>query len=217
MKSDNQGMSEERISEKGAERKQWPSCGNCGKPAIVYLGSYPACIDCKYKHDMGQWMQFTQNAAMFNLAAQEIDAAIGIGPRSPTIQIPRAPVPPISYNNQTVSVSGGNVGAINFGNVREIQVNLRSLVETGAPDIVEPLTKLTDAVLNAQDADEPTKNELLEQIATLTALANAKPEERKPGVVRALFSAIKDGAGAITSVAGAWAAVEPLVAGHFGF
>lgn len=200
-----------------AEKEQWPACGNCGKPAIVLLGSYPACIDCKYKHDMSQWMQFAQNASMLNFAAQEMDAVVGIGPPTPTIQIPRPPVPPISYNNQTVSVSGGSVGAINFGNVRDIQVNLQSLVETGSPDIVEPLTKLTDAVLNAQDADEPTKNELLEQIATLTALANSKPEERKPGVVKALFSGITQGAGAISSVAGAWTAVEPLLKGHFGF
>ena len=126
-------------------------------------------------------------------------------------------MPPISYNNQTVSVSGGSIGAINFGNVRDIQVNLQSLVETGSPDIVEPLTKLTDAVLNAQDANEATKNDLLDQIATLTALANSKPEERKPGVVKALFSGIAQGAGAITSVAGAWAAVEPVLKGHFGF
>jgi hypothetical protein len=199
------------------EKEQWPSCGNCGKPAIVLLGNYPACIDCKYKHDMGQWMQFAQHASMVNFAAAEMDAVVGIGPPTPTIQIPRPPVPPINYNNQTVSISGGSVGAINFGNVRDIQVNLQSLVESGSPDIVEPLTKLTDAILNAQDAEDAAKNELLDQIATLMALANSKPEERKPGVVKALFSGIKQGAGAISSAVGAWEAVEPLLKGHFGF
>lgn len=200
-----------------AKNERWPRCGNCGKPAIVLLGSYPACIDCKYKHDMSQWMQFAQNASMLNFAAQEMDAVVGIGFTTPTIQIPRPPVPPISYNHQTVSVSGGSIGAINFGNVHDIQVNLQSLAETGSPNIVKPLTDLTDAILNAQDADEPTKNELLDQIATLTALANGKPEERKLGVVKALFSGIKEGSGAISSVAGAWAVVEPLLKGHFGF
>jgi hypothetical protein len=206
-------MSEEADA---AEKGQW-ACANCGKPAIVLLGSYPACIDCKYKHDMSQWMQFAQHATMLNFAAAEMDAVVGIGPATPTVQIPKPPMPPISYNHQSVSVSGGSVGAINFGNVHDIQVNLQSLVEAGSPDIVEPLTKLTDAILNAQDADEPTKNELLDQVATLTALAKSKPEERKPGVVKALLSGIKDGAGAISSVAGAWTAVEPLLKGHFGF
>jgi hypothetical protein len=204
--------------EDGPERetKPWPGCGNCGKPAYVFLGQYPVCIDCKYKVDMGQWMAFAQNAAMLNFASQEMDQVIGLGPRSPIIQIPRPPVPPINYNNQTVSVSGGTVGSINFGNVREIQVNLQALTERGSQDIVEPLTQLTDAILNAQDADEPTKNELLEQVATLTTLANADPKERKQGTVKALFSAIKEGAGVIGSAAGAWQAVEPLLKGHFG-
>lgn len=207
------------MSEEGeaTEKKQWPSCGNCGKPAISLLGSYPVCIDCKYKHNMGQWMQFAQSATMFNLASAEMDAIVGIGPPSPTIQIPRPPVPPISYNNQSVSVTGGSVGAINFGSVRDIQVNLQSLVETGSPDIVEPLTKLTDAILNAADADDAAKSDLLDQIATLTALANSKPEERKPGAVKALCSGIAQGAQAMGSIAGAWGAVEPLLKAHFGF
>jgi hypothetical protein len=209
-------MNEGDTHEPAVEKNQRPACANCGKPAIVLLDGYPACIDCKYKLDIGQWMQFAQNAAMVNFAAQEMDAVVGFG-SSPTIQIPRAPMPPINYNNQTVSVSGGNVGVINFGNVHDIQVNLQSLTESGSQDIVEPLAKLTDAILNAKEADGPTKNELLEQVATLTALATAKPEERKPGVVKALLSAIKDGAGAINSAAGAWTAVEPLLKGHFGF
>lgn len=207
------------MSEKAeaAEKEQWQVCGNCGKPAIVLLGNFPVCIDCRYKHEMVQWMQFAQHASMLNLAAAEMDFVTGgIGPATPTVQIPKPPMPPINYNNQSVSVSGGNVGAINFGTVHEIQVNLQSLSETQSADIVEPLTRLTDAILNAQDADEATKNELLDQIESLTALANNKPEERKAGVIKALFSGITQGAGAISSVAGAWTAVEPLLKGHFG-
>lgn len=199
------------------EKKPWPRCGNCGRPAYVYLGAYPVCIDCKYKVDMSNWMQFAQNASMLNYLDRELVSTVGMPHLSNQIAIPRPPVPPINYNNQTVSVSGGTVGSINFGNVRDIQVNLQALTQNGSPDIVEPLSKLTDAVLNAQDADEPTKNELLEQIATLTALARAKPEERKQGTVKALFEAVKEGAGAISSAAGAWQAVEPLLKGHFGF
>lgn len=177
-------MSEEtEANDSAVEKKQWPGCGNCGKPAIVFLGGNPVCIDCKYKHDMSQWMEFAQNATMLNFAAQEMDAIVGFGPPSPTIQIPRPPVPPINYNHQTVSVSGGTVGAINFGNVRDIQVNLQALAENGSPDIVESLTNLTDAILNANDTAEPVKNELLEQIATLRLrtpnLKSAKPVSLK--------------------------------------
>lgn len=208
---------DEPAAEPTGEKKPWPACGNCGKPAYVYHGQFPVCIDCNYKVEMGNWMKFAQNATMLNYLDRELVGVVGMPHLSNQIAIPRPPVPPISYNNQTVSVSGGTVGSINFGNVRDIQVNLQALTQNGSPDIVEPLSKLTDAVLNAQDADESTKNDLLEQIAALTAMANAKPEERKPGMVKALLGAVKDGAGAISSAAGAWEAVEPLLKGHFGF
>jgi hypothetical protein len=208
--SENSGVSEPN------RKKPWPACGNCGRPAIVYLGEYPACIDCKYKYDMSQWMAFTQNAAMLNYAAQEMDAVVGFGPRSPQIAIPRAPVPPINYNNQSVTVTGGQVGAINFGNVDEIQVHLQAMTQNGEGGVADALATLTNAVLHANEVDESVKNELLEQLAFITQQASAKPEERKPGAIKAMLSAVKEGAGAITNAAAAWKVVEPLLKGHFG-
>lgn len=209
-------MSKEDGVTEQAERKPWPACGNCGRPAIVYLGDYPACIDCKYKHEVSQWMAFAQNATMLNFAAQEMDAVVGFGPRSPQIAIPRLPVPPINYNNQTVTVTGGQVGAINFGNVDEIQVHLQAMTQNGEAAVADALAALTNSVLHASEIDEKAKNELLEQLAFVSQQANAKPEERKPGAIKAILSAVKEGAGAITSAAGAWEAVEPLLKGHFG-
>lgn len=83
--------------------------------------------------------------------------------------------------------------------------------------MADRLADLTNAVLNADGTDEATKNELLEQIAFLTQQASAQPEERKPGMLRAILATVKEGTGAISSAAGAWSAVEPLLKGHFGF
>ncbi|OYX62759.1 MAG: hypothetical protein B7Y89_07680 [Novosphingobium sp. 32-60-15] len=154
-------------------------------------------------------------ASLANQAQADIESIMGL-PASPKIEMPKPAPAPFHYNNQTVTVTGGMVGAINFGNVDEIKVNLQSLTEGGSADIAEPLKKLTDAVLVAEDATETTKNELLEQIALLTAQASAKPEERKTGVIKALFGTVKSGTEAISSTAGAWQAVAPLLQGHFG-
>lgn len=161
-------------------------------------------------------MAFAQNAAMLNFAAQELDAVVGFGPPSPQIAIPRPPVPPINYNNQTVTVTGGQVGAINFGNVDEIQVHLQAMTRNGEAGVADALAALTTAVLNNNEVDQNAKNELLEQLAFISQQASAKPEERKPGAIKAMLSAVKEGAGAITSAAGAWEALEPLLKGHFG-
>lgn len=160
-------------------------------------------------------MQFTQHAAMINYFSREADALVGLG-IFPTIEIPSPPMAPINYSNQTVTISGGTVGALNFGNVHDIQVNLQTLTQNGSPGIAELLAKLTDVILNAQDANEATKNELLEQIASLTSLANSPQDQRKAGIVKAIFSAVKEGASAIGSVGGAWQAVEPILQQHFG-
>ena len=210
-------MSDEQKSAEPEGAKSWPSCANCGRPAIVSLGGYPACIDCRYKHDISQWMTFAQSATMANLAAQEMDVVVGFGPPSPQIVIPRPPVLPNNYNNQTVTVTGGQVGAINFGNVDEIQVHLQTMTRNGEPGLADAMAALTNSVLNADEVDEKSKNELLEQLAFVTQQANVKAEERKPGAIKAMLSAIKDGATAISAAGGAWTAVEPLLKGHFGF
>lgn len=197
---------------------QRPACANCGKPAVYVLGEgYPVCVDCHYKHESAQYMQAVKWAALMNQALEQMDALVPFGGPSPKLHIPRPPVPPINYNSPTVHVSGGTVGVINTGNVQEITVNLQSLAKSGAPEIAELLSNLTSAIMTANDADVRTKNELLELVADLTVHANCKTEDRKSGVVKAVFSAVASGAGAISSVAGAWAAVEPLLKRLFGY
>lgn len=193
-----------------------PQCDQCGKPAIILMGGHPLCVDCNYKAKQAQWMQFAQAAAMANMADRELTLAAGMPHLSSQIEIPPAPVPPIHYNNQVVTVNGGNVGAVNFGNVNEIQVRLGALTQSGEVGVAEAFAKLTNAILQANDAGEAQKNELLEQVAFLTAQASAPSAERKPGMIKSIVSAVKDGASAISSVAGAWGAVEPLLHGHFG-
>jgi len=193
-----------------------PACGNCGKPAFSYMNDFPVCIDCGYKVQHAHWMEMSHNIAMLNHADRELAIACGMPQLANPIEIPRAPMPPITYNNQSVTVTGGTVGVINTGNVEQIRVNLQSLSETAAVDLVEPLKLLTEAILEAQDADADLKNELLEQVAALTEQAKEKPEARKGGTIKALFSAVKTGASTIGSVASAWTSVETLLRTHFG-
>lgn len=161
-------------------------------------------------------MQFAQNAAMMNFASQELDAVVGFGPASPRVAIPPAPVPPIYYNNQSVNVSDSTVGVINLGAARDIQADLKVLTEGGEVALSEQLAELTNAILNAEDADTRAKNELIEQIALVTQQAAAKPEERKPGQIKAVLGAIKEGAETVSSISGAWNTVEPMVRTFFG-
>lgn len=90
------------------------------------------------------------------------------------------------------------------------------MTQNGEVGVAEAMADLTNAILNANEIAEGEKNELLERVAFLTSQASAPPADRKPGMIKTVVSAVKDGTAAVGSVAGAWAAVEPLLQGHFG-
>jgi hypothetical protein len=193
-----------------------PQCEQCGNPAIALWGNHPLCIDHFYKVKQMQWMEFAQTATLANMADKDLVLISGMPHLSNEIKIPPAPIPPIHYNNQVVTVNGGNVGAINFGNVHEIQVSLGALTKSGEMDVADAMANLTNAILNSNEIVEAGKNDLLEQIAFLTSQASAPPAERKPSLIKTILSSVKEGAAVIGNVASAWAAVEPLLHGHFG-
>lgn len=193
-----------------------PVCGQCGKPAVVEVSGTYLCVRCEYEFQMSRYMVFAQAVTMMNAAQDDIEAIVGFGDRQRRIPIPNPPIPPINYNNQNVTVTGGTVGAINFGTVNDIQVNIQTMTKNGDVEIADKLLDLTNAILNAKDATQEAKNELLDQVAFLTAQANTPPAERKLGLIKAAVAGVKEGAAVIASAAGAWTAAEPIIKGFFG-
>lgn len=161
-------------------------------------------------------MQFAQSAAMLNHSSRELGMMVGMPHLANEIEIPPAPVPPIHYNNQVVSVTGGVVGAINFGNVQEIKVKIEALTQSGDVSLADALASFTNTILNHADMADNEKDELLEKVAFLTDQAATASSERKPGIIKTVISALKDGASTLKTVAEAWASVEPMLKGHFG-
>ena len=182
----------------------------------MLVNGVPMCVDCNYKAHLSHWMDMSHTIAMFNHADAEMANAVGMPHLSNPIAMPKPPIPPINYNNQSVTVNGGTIGAINFGNVEEIRINLQAMHQSGELNLAASLASLTDAIIAANDADDAVKNELLEQISDLSSQATVSEKDRKPGRIKALFSAVQTGMAAVSSAAGAWAAVEPLLKGHFG-
>jgi len=192
-----------------------PACGQCGKPAIVALNELPVCIDCNYKFQQSQYMEFAQNAAMLNLASREMAIITGMPHLSAEVEIPPAPVPPIHYNNQVVTVTGGNVGTINFGNVHDIQVKIKALTESGNVGLANALAELTNVILNNEECQAQEKDELLEQVAFLTAQATASPADRKSGMIKTIFTSVKQSAETVKSIGDAWSTIEPIIKNFF--
>ncbi|PNU04591.1 hypothetical protein A8V01_19475 [Novosphingobium guangzhouense] len=178
----------------------------------MMVGSSPFCLNCYSQYKQLQHMDFAQNLAMLNIANQDFADVLGMPHLAKPVQIPPAP---FHYNyNQSVTITDSTVGSVNLGTAKDIQVAIKTMEQNGEPGLGEALSGLLKAVVAAPDATSAQKNELLEQIEALTQQVNAKPEERKAGIIKPMFAALKEGAAAISGVAGAWTAVEPLLAGH---
>jgi hypothetical protein len=75
---------------------------------------------------------------------------------------------------------------------------------------------LTEAIISSAALDPKQRNEMAEQVAFLSEQAVAAAKDRKPGVIKATLDAISRSAGAVTAIAGAWKAAEPIVRQIFG-
>lgn len=193
------------------------SCLQCGKPAFWTIEGAPYCIDCEYRLQLSQYMKFQQNAAMLNYAAAELDHVMPIGPASPRISIPAAPMPPLNYNHQSVQVSGGTVGVINFGEVaHDIAIDLQQITEAGGVDAAEELRQFTQLVLDADAIEDQLRAELAQQVAALAEQAKASPADRKPGVIKAMITGIRETASCVSSLADAWKSAEPVIKAWLG-
>ncbi len=194
----------------------------CGKPAIGEVGGHPLCIDCLTKlqtahaaQQSAQLQQLRHSMAMMNYAEEMMWSMVGFGPGPRRVQIPSMPATgPVTLNN--IKLDNSVVGAINTGNVRDIDVKLGELQAAGLDKLSDAIAVLTQAIATDVKAGREEKDALLEQIAFLSAQAAAAAPQRKPGMIRAAMAAISNTATTITSVVGAWKACEPLLKKVFG-
>jgi hypothetical protein len=122
---------------------------------------------------------------------------------------------PIVLNN--IKIDNSVVGAINTGEVKTIDVNLTNLRNAGREDASAALKALTEAIISEASIDVALKNDLVEQVAFLTEQAAKRPEDRKPGLIKAAMGALTQVAGTVTAISGAWQAAEPIVRSIFSF
>lgn len=188
-------------------------CSQDGRAAFLDVNGHGLCVDCYYKFTIAQALQFQQNAAMMNLALAELDSVVPYGP-SYRVQMPRIPNGAIS--NTSITVSGGVVGSINTGTIDSIVVTMKGLGEAGHHELETALQTLTKAVIQSRGTDDAQKNAILEQVEYVAHQAAAKPEERKPGMLRTVVSGLGSSLGAVADLATVWEQVGPVIRGALG-
>jgi hypothetical protein len=160
-------------------------CSQCGKPAVFELNGHPICVDCNLKVQQAAQIRDNMLKEQENFLLDQMDAAIGMGRFGPRHKI-QPPVAPVSINfDRSV------VGAINTGNVKNMEVALNNIhVQNGNAELEKALKEFTEAVLNEKSLAVAMKDGIVEQLSVLAAQAALPKESRLKAVMYAMVTNI---------------------------
>ncbi len=187
-----------------------PKCHQCPNPAFYSVGRNEAemknlCLSCWSILKQMNFMDFLQNASMYNNALDQMDTLVPIGVgrgRIPVAEIARAMSRSATYNN--ISIQNSNIGVVNTGNLARIDAAITISQSQGA-EIAEfgaRLKDLTETIVGNSEISEEIKRDLIDIVQTISDQAIASKTPSKV-VVDTLFDRLKSMATDVTVVAAA--------------
>lgn len=191
-------------------------CDQCDRPAMYFVGdknNIPLCLDCyaKLSHIMN--MQFLQNAAMMNLALDDMDMVTGFplsGGRMPVQALAQAMRRSHTLNN--IHISQSQIGVLNTGSIQRIDAAITLSKGSDAEEIGKQINALTQSVIQSKDLDAAQQNEIIDLTETLAEEVVGK---RKPATITAVMKAITEKVNGVAALAGAaeklWQVIKPLL------
>jgi len=177
----------------------------------------PLCLDCWHKLQHGAYMQFLQNAAMMNYAADHMDFVTGLGPtggRIPVAALAGAMSKNSVYNN--IKINNSTVGVLNTGDLARIDAVITLTKDTDVEPIGRLLTAFTQAVIDAKEVEQNAKKELIELVQALGEQVVGSQGTRKPSVIMTIVRAIEERAKGIVALAAIGHQLYEVVSKLFG-
>lgn len=163
-------------------------------------------------------------SSMYEHAFARIDSLVGqaIAELEHSLTPQPMPVPGQASNAATtISISGGNFGVLNtgqLGDVGAIEVHIQALCTAGHPDLAKALSALTEAVKQSGDLRPEQRSEVLDQLNEIARQAALAPERRaRPGIVKALLHGVATTLGTAGSLAEVWSTWGAGIKTFFGF
>ena len=153
------------------------------------INGHLVCLECYRKIKQIDYVDYIKAVSGLNHAIEEMDYVMqsyGVQDNSPKYKIPVFAEflhqgTPKTY--QYINVQNSNVGAINTGNIENIDINMSNLMNSGNNNIVELLKEFTEALINTQEIRDNIKNDILEQLSFVSAQSALPKEKRKGGLV----------------------------------
>ncbi len=186
------------------------ACSQCGKPAVVGVGSNPLCVACFSQLQQAVRMRDIMLKEVHNQLVSQMEAMTGIYGVIPRFRIssPVAYQGPMNFHN--IKIDRSVVGAINTGHVQQIDVALSHIKVSGDAELEKALAGFTEAVANSASLSNEARNEILEQLAAVAEQAATPKESRSWGILKALVSSIGTQV-ATTGLAELWDKIRPML------
>lgn len=182
-------------------------CSQCGKPAMYIIeGGHPLCLDCYYKFETIHQQKLNNMLNYKNYLIEQMEATAGLPGMFPKHHIPQ-PAPTI---NKNFNISNSTVGAVNTGYIESLNVNIHQIAERGQEELSKQLLIFTENLLQDNNLEKETINEVLEHIEFLSNQLTAK-ESPKKSVIRSVLNFVPVLIANSESLLTIWKAIEEKV------
>jgi hypothetical protein len=110
-----------------------------------------------------------------------------------------------------------NAANINLGSqVGTINAAVTVIAEQGQSEVANAIRELSEAILRSNAMQDSQKQEALQVVTDLAKQAEAKPEARSKGTVKALIAGLPTLIKAATDLTALWEKWGPIIRAHFG-
>lgn len=187
----------------------WSQCGK--KPAIVLFGNNPLCIDCYSKLNQIIQMQYNRDLQEINYLTDIAEATTGMYGVLPKYDIPQ-PITnqgALTFNN--ISVDRSVIGAINTARVKQIDITMSKIKNSGDEELTKAIKEFTEAVISETKLNNETKNQIIFLISFLTNQHLLNEEKRQIPIIKAVLLHVESFISKIASLASLWTALKLLL------
>jgi hypothetical protein len=118
---------------------------------------------------------------------------------------------------QRVHLTVHNAANINLGSqVGTINAAVNIISKQGQSEVASAIKELSDAVVRSSAMQDRQKQEALQVIADIAKQAEAKPEARSNGILKALIAGFPAIIGLAADVTALWDQYAPMIRAYFG-
>jgi len=113
------------------------------------------------------------------------------------------------FNN--INVDRSVIGAINTAEVKQIDITMSKIKNSGNEELTKAVKKFTETVISETKLNNDTKNQIIELISFLTKQSLLNKEKRQNSIIKAVLTHVESLISTIALLLPLWTKLRPLL------